>query len=186
MTTVPGHAPDDERANPYQSFADETAAGSAAPAARDPALDRLGAEAEVPAAGRFRWLAVMVGYGSDYLLTEALDRIWWMYVAERVASGLLSPPSERASLLVLSLLGSASSVVGGFVCGMLAKGAELEHGVVQLVLGFAIFVLQVWTSNGPGLPSWYYGLTIPAVSAATVGGAWLARQRRSRRERGGR
>ncbi len=185
MTAAPSDSRPDAGTNPYQSFDDVPGAGATA-GAGEPARDPFTLDTDTRGERRFRWLAILVGYGSDYLLTEALDRIWWTYVAGRVASGLMEAPSETVSLLVLSLLGSSSSVVGGFVCGLLAKRAELRHGVIQLVLGFVIFVLQVWTSEGPALPRWYYVLTIPAVSAATVGGAWLAQRRRLRRERGAR
>lgn len=173
--------------NPYRSFHDPDAPPL-------PALDPFGTEPgalhdgatrpdDAATPRRFSALAVLVGYGSDYVVTEAIDRIYWQIIAERVVSGAAAMPSETTSLLVISLLGTASSVVGGYICGRVARRDEVKHGVVQLLLGFAIFLGQVWTSGGWGLPSWYYALTIPAVSLATVAGAWLAKQRRLARAR---
>ncbi|MBK7976023.1 MAG: hypothetical protein IPK07_23040 [Deltaproteobacteria bacterium] len=173
--------------NPYRSFDDPDSPQAPAP---DPfgarpggALDGVGPHEATRGARRFSVLAVAVGYGSDYLVTEVVDRLYWQVVVERIVSGSGSMPNETTSLLAISLLGTASSVLGGFVCGRIAKHAEVKHGVAQLLLGFAIFLGQVWSSGGWGLPSWYYALTIPAVSLATVAGAWLAGQRRLRRAR---
>lgn len=187
-------SPDEPRAgardadlNPYRSFHEPDGSQGRSP---DPSADQRhaarsgGAVADSAAPPRrFSALAVAVGYGSDYLITEVVDRLYWQLVAQRVVSGAATMPSETTSLLAISLLGTASSVIGGFVCGSLARRDEVRHGVAQLLLGFAIFVGQVWSSGGWGLPAWYYALTIPAVSLATVTGAWLAKQRRVRRAR---
>lgn len=183
----PRAIPRGDEPNPYRSFHDPDAPQAPAPdpfaGERDglPGADVTAGTAVAPR--RSSALAVLVGYGSDYILTEVVDRLYWELVAERVMSGAASMPSENTSLLVISLLGTASSVVGGFICGRIARRDEVKHGVAQLVLGFAIFLGQVWTSGGWGLPSWYYALTIPAVSLATVTGAWLAKQRRLARAR---
>ncbi len=141
------------------------------------------AAAEARASRRFRWIAVLVGYGSDYLLTEVLDRVFWLLLGLHVASHGGAEPSQTMVLAWISFLGSSSSVFGGFVCGLVAKHSEVRHGFVQAALGFTIFLLQVWRSADRwGLPTWYYVVTIPAVTIATLSGAWLAGERRRKLE----
>lgn len=183
----PRAGPRDDEPNPYRSFHDPDAPPL-------PALDPFGTERgalhdgaarpdDAAAARRISVLAVLVGYGSDYVITEVVDRLYWRLIEVRVVSGAGTMPSETTSLLVISMLGTASSVIGGFICGRVARRHEVKHGVVQLLLGFTIFLGQVWSSGGWGLPTWYYVMTIPAVSLATVTGAWLAKLSRQSRAR---
>jgi hypothetical protein len=138
-------------------------------------------DAPEPPDRRFRWVAVVVGAAAD-LGSSTLTGIILM-VALSIGSPYASVQEMMAhlmrdwSFLMTSLLvGSACTVLGGYVAGRLAGHSFVKHALAAGLVSLAIGVLIFPPDDGPysGIMSLLgYGTHLPLAAL----GGWLAAQR---------
>jgi putative membrane protein (TIGR04086 family) len=87
--------------------------------------------------------------------------------------------SDPENLLVLGLLGTLCTVLGGYVAGRMAKDLEVKHGALvgagSLILGA---VEQVLVGEPSSFAPWYLVLGYAVAIPAGMLGGYLARRRR--------
>lgn len=125
---------------------------------------------------------ILVGVVVDYVTTFLFGTIY--LIVQGIKNGDLSEEAIKKilaspeSLIVLGVIGTLCVVLGGYIAGRLAKGAEVKHatlvGLASLVL---VTLEEIMLGEGTPVPPWYeaagYLITVPA---AALGGYFAQRQ----------
>jgi hypothetical protein len=123
--------------------------------------------------------AVLVGLLVDTIGTLVIASV---LVATLAAKGL--PQAEIMvrlhslnGLLLMLILGLGFTVLGGYVTGRTAKQAELLNGAAVAAAGIILGLFL----RDPGLPLWYEVISFAATIPAGVGGGYLAKEGKAKR-----
>lgn len=125
---------------------------------------------------------IIAGVVVDYVTTFLLGIIYLIVqglkngdLSEEAIKKILTSPE---SLIILGIIGTLCTILGGYIAGRLAKDAEVKHATL---VGIASLVLATLEANilgeGASFPPWYetagYLITVPA---AALGGYFAQRQ----------
>ncbi len=123
---------------------------------------------------------IITGVVTDYIATYLFGFAYlaFYFGKEVFENGELSEEALREflsspeSLLILGVIGTLCTVLGGFVAGRLAKSAEIKHGAFVGGLSLILSTLeQTLSGQDLPIPEWYQFLAyLVAIPAGALGG----------------
>lgn len=128
--------------------------------------------------GQINWLAVLAGHILDIMLTLIIG-LAALQINPSLAQGRLLDSTSGVVVMVLS---SLTTVLGGWLAGLIARDERFLHGFLVGGAGIVLLLIQGWTGTPPTLESIVF--QIAATFLAGLAGAasrWTPiRQRRGK------
>jgi len=122
---------------------------------------------------------VIVGVALDWYLTYLLSFFLGIFIASSYMGSQHGPEANRAQMVrevytptmavVGSLVGAASSVLGGFIAGWMAKGERIKNGVAMGILSALTSGLLVHFTQHPGFVQEVVGNSVTVLAGALGG-----------------
>ncbi|HXF48540.1 MAG TPA: hypothetical protein VNL73_03815 [Verrucomicrobiae bacterium] len=83
----------------------------------------------------------------------------------------------RGFMLFSLVYGFLFGTLGGWVCGLIARGAEIKHAAVIAGIGILLTLLSMLFAPGRE-PMWYQLANMAVLTAAVLLGGWLRTRQR--------